>query len=292
MDKSTYLIPLVILGCILYLYFFRQEEVESTEVVKVVETKVDTPVDIVEVPKKEDGYLTEWNGWGSCSKECGGGTMERNREYIPAKYGGIDLSEAERIKLIENRNCNETPCPENGYYTTWGNWSNCDKECGCGNQGRIRTYIPATNGGVDLVDRNILTENQSCNTSPCSVKHNIVLKDGERVDNSTFMFLSPNGLHMIRWNGGLWFVLYTSKDGSWIPSGTMSITSTNTAKSVVAGSTNLALVSTSWTAKVFAVSDRPVLYSAITDDGDWVFVRDDGSTSPILKNDQNINITW
>lgn len=166
MNKSTYLIPLVIIGCLLYLYFFRQEEAKPVEV-KVVEQKKETPVYIVETQKKEDGYLTDWNTWGECNKECGGGSQQRERSYVPAQNGGVDIDESERINLIENRNCNEQDCPEDGLFSSWSEWGECNKSCGVGIQYRNRTYIPAKNGGAELEDRDNTLESRECNIHNC-----------------------------------------------------------------------------------------------------------------------------
>jgi Thrombospondin type 1 domain len=170
MDKSTYLISLLIIGCLLYLYFFRQEEVVPVEIVKEVEDveeKKETPANIVEVPKKEDGYHTEWNKWGVCSKECGGGIQQRERSYTPAKYGGVDLEDKDNT--LESRECNAFNCPENGYHTEWNEWSNCDKDCGGGSQQRERTYTPAKYGGLDLENKDSLMESKYCNEQNCPV---------------------------------------------------------------------------------------------------------------------------
>jgi hypothetical protein len=116
-----------------------------------------------------DGYLSEWNNWSNCGKECGGGSQSRERIYNPAQFGGVDLDEAERIKLIENRNCNDQNCPVDGSFSNWSEWSICDKSCGNGTQSRSRTYTPATDGGVDLADINIISETRACNTHECPV---------------------------------------------------------------------------------------------------------------------------
>jgi len=116
-----------------------------------------------------NGYMTAWSGWSSCDKTCGGGNQTRSRSYVPAQNGGVDLSEAERIKLIESQKCNTNPCPVNGYMGAWSNWSACSASCGGGTQNRSRAYTPAQNGGVDLseAERIKLIETQQCNTNPC-----------------------------------------------------------------------------------------------------------------------------
>ncbi len=121
-------------------------------------------------PCPTNGSMSSWSDWSSCSASCGGGTKNRTRTYTPAQNGGTELSEAERIKLIETQNCNTHSCPENGYLTAWGEWSDCNKTCGTGTKTRTRSYIAARNGGTDLSisERSNLTETLNCNTHACA----------------------------------------------------------------------------------------------------------------------------
>jgi hypothetical protein len=243
-----------------------------------------------------NGYHSNWSNWLVCNKECGGGIQSRTRVYTPAKFGGIDLSLDERNKISEEQVCNTQVCPENGYHSDWSDWSACNKPCGNGTQRRTRTYTPAKFGGLELEDKNILVNIQLCNTQECPtvVNHSIFLKNEERAENSnSYSILSPNGKYMLRWNAGLWFIIDNKlEDGSWYPSATLSVSSQKTCKSVVVSKYNISLIGTDWTSKVVASSDKPCLYSALTDNGDWIFVREDKTTVDILKNNQNINLTW
>lgn len=72
----------------------------------------------------------------------------------------------------------------NGNWTEWGQWSDCSKCCGTGNQTRLRdcTNPPPSNGGVDCVGEP--TEIRECNTHPCTgidiYKNDLTIK-GKRV---------------------------------------------------------------------------------------------------------------
>jgi hypothetical protein len=247
-------------------------------------------------PCAVNGYHSAWSDWSTCSKTCGSGTQSRTRTYTPAINGGVDLSLDERNKLSEEQICNTHICPVDGKYSDWGEWSTCNKLCGSGTQKRTRVYIPAKNGGVELEDKNILENIQLCNTQACPtvVNHSIFLKNEERAENNTsYSILSPNNKYMLTWNAGLWFIIYNKQsDGSWSPSATLSVSSQKTAKSLVVSKYQISLIGTDWTSKVIASSDKPCLYSALTDNGDWIFVREDKTTADILKNNQNINLTW
>ncbi len=244
----------------------------------------------------ENGYHSEWSEWSECNKECGGGIKSRTRVYTPAKFGGVDLSLDEKNKILEEQICNNHVCPVNGYHSEWSEWSECNKPCGNGTQSRTRTYTPAKFGGVELEDKNILMNIQLCNTHDCPsiVKHNIFLKNEERAENNTsYSILSPNNKYMLTWNAGLWFIIYNKQsDGSWYPSSTLSVSSEKKAKSLVVNKYQISLISTDGFAKTVASSSEPCSYSALTDNGDWIFVREDKTTAEILKNGQKINITW
>ena len=112
-----------------------------------------------------NGGWSDYSNWTPCSVECGGGNQTRNRSCTnPApQFGGVDcVGEAE-----EFQECNKNPCPINGGWNTWGNWSKCSVECGGGNQTRNRSCTnPAPQfGGVDCAGD--AEESQECNTRSC-----------------------------------------------------------------------------------------------------------------------------
>lgn len=115
---------------------------------------------------KKDGSYSKWSEWSLCDKECGGGEETRKREYIPAKWGGTNLTDKNHI--IEYRECNKDPCPIDGSYSEWSEWSKCSKTCGGGKQSRTRSYISPKHGGIDIPEKNrSLRETQNCNIEQC-----------------------------------------------------------------------------------------------------------------------------
>ncbi len=118
---------------------------------------------------KIDGKMSDWGPWSNCPVQCGGGTITRSRTYIPPQNGGRELTTAEKGAFTETMPCATQPCPTNGKFSDWSSWSSCSKDCGGGTKTRTRTYIPATNNGVDLEVQTPLSESQSCNTQSCLV---------------------------------------------------------------------------------------------------------------------------
>ncbi len=126
----------------------------------------------IETAECMNGYWSEWSPWSSCAPigqsnvQCGGtGTMYRKRTYIPAQSGG---TEAPWVYPEETKACNLAPCPVDGQFSAWSEWSVCDAKCGSAGQiKRTRTYIPAQNGGRELLGP--LEEVISCAGPPCPV---------------------------------------------------------------------------------------------------------------------------
>jgi hypothetical protein len=122
------------------------------------------PCNVKECPI--NGYYTEWVPEGSCSKECGGGEQVYKRNYVSAKFGGIDL---ENTKTTKTESCNTQMCPIPGVLSEWSGWSSCSKECGSGTQTRTRTYTEPQYGGAHAEGYQILSESRSCNTQMCPI---------------------------------------------------------------------------------------------------------------------------
>ncbi|KAL9978735.1 hypothetical protein ACROYT_G016290 [Oculina patagonica] len=68
--------------------------------------------------------------------------------------------------------CNISPCPQpvqivDGGWSSWSDWSACDKNCGGGSQQRTKTCSqpPPSNGGKPCIGDSNVT--RSCNTGRC-----------------------------------------------------------------------------------------------------------------------------
>ena len=112
-----------------------------------------------------DGVFGPWSEWSLCDAKCGSeGKIQRTRTYTPARNGGVELVGP----IIEIRTCNGDPCPVDGMFGPWSEWSKCDAKCGSeGHIKRTRTYIPAQHGGRDLTGP--LEEIVGCQGDPCPV---------------------------------------------------------------------------------------------------------------------------
>eukprot|EP00994_Dinema_validum_P001480 NODE_12_length_4287_cov_46.545540_g8_i0.p1 GENE.NODE_12_length_4287_cov_46.545540_g8_i0~~NODE_12_length_4287_cov_46.545540_g8_i0.p1 ORF type:complete len:1262 (+),score=238.62 NODE_12_length_4287_cov_46.545540_g8_i0:81-3866(+) len=117
----------------------------------------------------------EWEGWGRCSKTCGGGTRWRNYDVkTKAKDGGTACSFKDKARQSER--CYTSPCPqpvdcEGGYSPP----TPCSKTCGGGVQTRTYTITQQPlNGGrrCSVSEGNVVRIN--CGTQRCPVKRDCV----------------------------------------------------------------------------------------------------------------------
>ncbi|XP_063690486.1 uncharacterized protein LOC134823063 [Bolinopsis microptera] len=122
------------------------------------------------VTREFEGTWTNWGKWSSCSTICGGGHKKRRKSCTnPVPLYGEAKCGVESGDSTETKSCNTESCPINGGWSSYGEWSDCSKECGTGSQSRTRTCtdpVPA-HGGTECVGEN--TEEQNCNTESCPI---------------------------------------------------------------------------------------------------------------------------
>ena len=116
------------------------------------------------------GGYTPWSNFTECSVSCGGGGTRyrtRNCTNPEPQYGGKNCSEIG--KPLQIQECNLTPCPVHGNYSSWSAFTSCSASCGLGYRTRNRTCTePAPqHGGRDCVGLDY--EIRTCNLSVCPI---------------------------------------------------------------------------------------------------------------------------
>ncbi|XP_022795623.1 uncharacterized protein LOC111334195 isoform X1 [Stylophora pistillata] len=114
-----------------------------------------------------------WSRFSACSKSCANGTMKRTRQCTnpPSSDGGNCSLHGPAIEI---RNCNVFPCPIDGNYSSWSNFSVCSKSCGNGTVERTRNCSnpEPKHGGMDCSPLGPPKETKSCNAFSCPIHGN------------------------------------------------------------------------------------------------------------------------
>lgn len=116
------------------------------------------------------GGWSTWSSWSSCSASCSSGTTTRYRncsQPVP-RYGG-DLCDGDSI---QQEHCQSGPCPINGGWASWSNWSMCSVTCSRGSQLRLRICnnpIPQ-HGGQNCPGN--FSDLRHCDLGPCPIHGN------------------------------------------------------------------------------------------------------------------------
>ncbi|XP_034312530.2 SCO-spondin isoform X1 [Magallana gigas] len=116
-----------------------------------------------ETPCPVDGEWSLWSSWGGCSETCGKGQTQRYRYCTENKFGGKNCSG----DSLQHQDCNDFPCPIDGVFNPWSNWTECSKTCGTGIQSRNRTCDGPYHNGQECMGN--YSDSQECNTHHCPV---------------------------------------------------------------------------------------------------------------------------
>ncbi|RUS87810.1 hypothetical protein EGW08_004409 [Elysia chlorotica] len=114
-------------------------------------------------PCPVDGVYLDWSPWSDCSVSCGGGHQWRNRTCQPPEHGGQDCAGPDNV----TQDCNTQPCPIDGVWLAWSDWSVCTTTCGGGLSERTRQCQTAQHGGEPC--HGAAKENKSCAENPCPI---------------------------------------------------------------------------------------------------------------------------
>ncbi|XP_065841444.1 A disintegrin and metalloproteinase with thrombospondin motifs adt-1-like [Oscarella lobularis] len=114
-----------------------------------------------------NGKWSSWGSWSVCSANCGSGIRERNRtcDDPSPKFDGSYCPGSDFSRDL----CNEQPCPADGAWSEWSNWTPCSKSCEGGVQSRNRK---CDNPSPDHGGRNCPgqdSDESQCNTHKCPV---------------------------------------------------------------------------------------------------------------------------
>nr|XP_014342845.1 PREDICTED: SCO-spondin [Latimeria chalumnae] len=120
----------------------------------------------LDIDCKVDGTWTPWSPWSDCPVTCGQGTQIRNRACInpPPRNNGSDCEGPE----TEAQNCSTLPCPVDGGWCEWSDWTPCSQSCGPGIVTRRRncSCLLLESGGAVCSDSESI-EMQHCYNQPC-----------------------------------------------------------------------------------------------------------------------------
>lgn len=112
-----------------------------------------------------DGSWASWESWTTCSVTCDGGTSARFRSCsnpTPSSLGKYCVGPSFDVTA-----CSQIPCPVNGNWSAWSDWSTCSVTCSVGVETRSRSCDnppPQYNGHACVGN---VTDTQPCNDSVC-----------------------------------------------------------------------------------------------------------------------------
>lgn len=110
-----------------------------------------------------DCATSAWEDSGTCSVECGGGTINRRRTVTPAN--GATCT---NVPTTDVAPCNTAPCNKDCTYTEWVDAGTCSEPCGPGKKQQTRTIkTPSSGNGVPCGP---LTQSIDCELGPCALK--------------------------------------------------------------------------------------------------------------------------
>ncbi|KAL9988946.1 hypothetical protein ACROYT_G003444 [Oculina patagonica] len=118
-----------------------------------------------------NGGYGPWGEFGECSVTCGGGSRQKERKCNnpEPKYFGKTCEEQGLGPNIQSEPCNTEPCPVDGGFSEWTEFSECTVTCGGGVHERSRECTnpePAYNG-KNCDELGPAMESEICNTEPC-----------------------------------------------------------------------------------------------------------------------------
>ena len=88
-----------------------------------------------------DGVWSQWSAYDTCTKNCNSGTKSRTRRCDKPHNGedclgknGEKFGDGEEEE--DKKTCNTQPCTDG--WGPWGEYNDCDRNCGGGTKSRTR----------------------------------------------------------------------------------------------------------------------------------------------------------
>nr|XP_002130788.3 complement component C6 [Ciona intestinalis] len=108
-------------------------------------------------PSPVNCAVSNWSGWGTCSRSCATGSQSRTRGITrhPA-HGGSGCG-----ALSQSRSCNRHKCPIHCRWGNWGPWSDCTS-CFPGGRSRSRNVTVAAMFGGNSCSGLAVSTDHSC----------------------------------------------------------------------------------------------------------------------------------
>ncbi|XP_046550815.1 SCO-spondin-like [Haliotis rubra] len=110
-----------------------------------------------------DGVWETWSKWSSCPVTCGGSMSRRSRSCDGPRFGGKNCS----APWLEEKTCGTVPCPIDGVWEPWSEWSVCPVSCGGSTSQRSRSCLGPHFGGKNCSAP--WTEAKPCGTDHCPI---------------------------------------------------------------------------------------------------------------------------
>ncbi|VDK19075.1 unnamed protein product [Anisakis simplex] len=106
---------------------------------------------------------TPWGDWSTCDKDCGPGKKTRRRECVTSEGDASSRCEGD---AVDHSVCLVQACCQ---WTTWNDWSSCDRDCGGGRLTRSRMCLrPGTDDSSGCDCAGYDREQMSCNEHHCA----------------------------------------------------------------------------------------------------------------------------
>ncbi|CAG2195919.1 HMCN [Mytilus edulis] len=113
-----------------------------------------------------NGGWSRWAQWSTCTRSCNGGfRLDHTCNNPSPKYRGSCC----QGNTLETRTCNNTPCPVNGRWSTWQQWTSCSSSCGVGFRTRTRQCNNPTPQSEGVYCYGSPSQTTKCYTVSCPV---------------------------------------------------------------------------------------------------------------------------